>query len=145
MRLRPWLIRTCRHVIRQRVVKQCLVAGFSICIASATCTSRVLTGQSSETKYEVATIPEGLLRKFAEKVVMPKYPRSSSRKRTSGIVVGTVEVNEKGEVTSVKVAETPNQEIGLAAMDAIQQWRFRPAGAEGKPVRLRSVLTFYFV
>lgn len=93
----------------------------------------------------VATVPEGLLRKLAKTVAIPKYPAVSKRRGKNGVAVSDVSVDEKGNVTQIEVIEAPDEEIKCSVAEAIKRWKFLPANAEGKPVRLRSKLTFYFL
>jgi TonB family protein len=89
-------------------------------------------------------VSETTLRKQAIKVAMPQYPQESKRKST-GVVVAEVHIDERGDVTDVDVQETPDAFIKEAVITAIKQWKFKPATTKGHPVCLVGKLTFYCV
>lgn len=93
---------------------------------------------------DVARVPEGVVRKAAITVVKPEYPSSSKKRRTQGLAVVVVDIDEKGAVTNVEVAEAPDEDIGRSVVHAVRQWKFAPLTAEEKPIKLRGKLTFYF-
>lgn len=93
-----------------------------------------------------ASIPESLLRKNAIKKSMPIFPRESKRRGSKGPAVVSVEINEAGELTGATVLQAPDAFISKAVHMAIYNWRFRPVRLiGGKPVRIKSKLTFYFL
>jgi TonB family protein len=47
------------------------------------------------------------------------------------VAVGGVQINERGEVTSVNVLEAPDESIEKALADALKQWKFEPAADNG--------------
>jgi TonB family protein len=89
-------------------------------------------------------VPEGVVRKVAKTVVMPAYPATSKKRRTQGLAVVTVDIDERGDVTNVAIVEAPDEDIGKSVMTAVRQWKFSELTAEGKPVRLQGKLSFYF-
>lgn len=91
------------------------------------------------------TTVESVIRKAAIKSVMPKYPSSSRKRGANGVAVADVEIDEDGEIAMVKIVESPDRETGRAVEKAIRQWKFTQLKAQGKPVRVLSKLTFYFV
>lgn len=68
------------------------------------------------------------------RTVAPEYPAEMKAAGTSGIVVVTCEIDEKGSVTGTKVAKTTNDAFNDAAITAVGKWKFRPAQKDGKPV-----------
>ena len=93
---------------------------------------------------DTAKVPEGVVRKAAITVVRPEYPPASMKRRTQGLAVVLLEIDERGAVTSVKVLEAPDEEIGESVVHAVKQWRFGQLTADGRPVKVQGKLTFYF-
>ena len=91
-----------------------------------------------------ARVPEGVMRKAAKIVVRPKYPPTSRKRGIQGLAVVMVDINEAGDVMDVFVVDAPDQEIGESVVSAVRQWKFGQLTAEGKPVKLRGKLSFYF-
>ncbi|HKJ72059.1 MAG TPA: energy transducer TonB [Gammaproteobacteria bacterium] len=66
-----------------------------------------------------------------------KYPPAARKKGTTGYVVVNLLINTKGEVERVKVLDAePGDTFRKAAVDAVRQWKFRPAEYEGEPVKV---------
>ncbi len=72
------------------------------------------------------------------KTVTPKYPEEARKKGIEGEVVVQALVGKKGEVQELKVIknESGSAEFGKAAMDAVKQWKFKPATKKGDTVSI---------
>lgn len=65
----------------------------------------------------------------------PVYPAELSRRGVGGTVHLWVDVAANGSVTGAKIeASSGNGELDAAALDAVGNWRFRPALKDGKAV-----------
>jgi len=62
------------------------------------------------------------------------YPEVAKRARVSGIVRIEASINEKGEVTNVKVL-SGHPMLTPAARGAVVTWKFKPVTKDGKPVK----------
>lgn len=66
---------------------------------------------------------------------LPKYPISALRHGEGGQVVLQVRIDEKGLPIDVDVARrSGSRDLDRAAMQAVREWRFKPATRNGKPV-----------
>jgi protein TonB len=75
----------------------------------------------------------------------PEYPDRALNDRISGSVVVQYVVDKKGYTRDVKVTQsTPPGVFDRAAIDAIRQWRYRPAHYNGQPVEVpvRTLIRF---
>ncbi len=64
----------------------------------------------------------------------PAYPETAKRARVSGTVRIETTINEKGDVTNVKVLNG-HPLLTPAARAAVVNWKFKPVTMEGKPVK----------
>lgn len=64
--------------------------------------------------------------------VAPTYPSVARQMHIFGAVIMSVEVSETGRVGAVKVISGPMQ-LRSAAVEAVRQWRYRPATLNGQP------------
>lgn len=66
----------------------------------------------------------------------PRYPEAARRLRLQASVLLQVFVREDGSVGEVTVLRCTRPRVGFeeAALDAVRQWRYRPATAGGRPV-----------
>ena len=75
--------------------------------------------------------------------VPPVYPQIARSQRISGDVRIDALIDENGRVTGMKVVSGPIM-LHQAAMDALHQWRYKPATLNGKPVSMHLVVTIQF-
>jgi periplasmic protein TonB len=75
--------------------------------------------------------------------VPPAYPMIARSQRISGEVKIDALIDENGRVTGMKVVTGPAM-LHQAAMDALRQWKYRPATLNGKPVSMHLVVTIQF-
>jgi periplasmic protein TonB len=75
--------------------------------------------------------------------VPPVYPQMARSQRISGDVKIDALIDESGRVTSMKVVSGPVM-LHQAAMDALHQWKYKPATLNGKPVSMHLVVTIQF-
>jgi protein TonB len=75
----------------------------------------------------------------------PEYPTRAIERELQGRVVLLVEVLPSGEVGRIEVKETSGYTIlDRAAISAVSEWHFRPAYAQGQPVRSIVEVPFNF-
>jgi len=75
--------------------------------------------------------------------VPPVYPQLARSQRISGDVKLDATIDENGRVTGMKVIAGPVM-LHQAAMDALHQWKYRPATLDGKPVAMHLLVTIQF-
>lgn len=76
--------------------------------------------------------------------VQPRYTESARRSNTQGVVVVEAVIDEQGRVTDVRVLRGLPMGLDRAALEAIQQWKFRPAMMQDRPVKVYFTLTANF-
>ncbi|MGA8042010.1 MAG: M56 family metallopeptidase [Terracidiphilus sp.] len=69
----------------------------------------------------------------------PKYPADAKRARIQGKVVLSAVISEKGDVEQLKVVSGP-KELCQSALDAVQQWKYKPYLINGKPVAVQTTI-----
>jgi protein TonB len=68
--------------------------------------------------------------------VKPDYPALARAARLPGFVLLQAVVGEDGCVEDVKVLQASSPLFGDAAVEAVRQWKYRPALQSGRPVRV---------
>jgi periplasmic protein TonB len=76
--------------------------------------------------------------------VQPRYSELARRAAVQGAVIVEAVIDELGQVTHVRLIRGLPMQLDLAAMDAIKQWRFKPALLDGRPVKVFYTLTVNF-
>lgn len=77
------------------------------------------------------------------KRVEPKRPKDV-KARLTGIVILEIEIDEKGRVVGGVVKKPLPLGYTEAAIEAVRQWKYRPAQYRGKPKRVRYFVTINF-
>lgn len=109
--------------------------------------SRVKT----RTRPVMVNVPDNAAQTRAAPVPLPRfdsqpvYPRNALLNRVEGHVELLFTVSATGEVTDVTITEAePPGTFNQAVMDAILDWRFKPATDDGEPVAQRVSHRFDF-
>ncbi|HWY44731.1 MAG TPA: TonB family protein [Candidatus Sulfotelmatobacter sp.] len=92
-----------------------------------------------------APVPVGGEVKAAQMIssVPPVYPQLARSQRISGDVKIDALIDDHGRVTGMKVLSGPIM-LHQAAMDALHQWKYRPATLNGEPVSMHLTVTIQF-
>ena len=84
-------------------------------------------------------VSEGLL----IKQIQPKYPRAALLAHSQGAVQIEATINKEGFVTHPKVLRG-DPVLAHAALDAVNQWRYKPYYLDGVPVEIQTQITVNF-
>jgi len=76
--------------------------------------------------------------------VDPEYSEEARKARYSGAVMLSIVVNTDGRAGSISVVRSLGMGLDQKAIEAVQQWRFRPATNKGVPVRVRAQIEVNF-
>jgi TonB family protein len=86
--------------------------------------------------------PEVILGRLVHRVD-PVYPGGAHSLGIQGSVVLHARINEEGRIADLKVLSGP-KELAVAAIAAVQQWRYTPYLLLGKPVEVDTEITVNF-
>jgi protein TonB len=75
--------------------------------------------------------------------VPPEYPELARQSETEGVVLVQIGVNEFGDVIEATVVQGVPM-LSQAAVEAVMQWKFRPAKQRDVPVPVRIVVPIRF-
>ncbi len=79
-------------------------------------------------------------------IVLPRYLASDVAARLQGRVKVSGTVNTNGFPSGLEVLETPAESLSASALEAIQQWRYRPAeDGQGRKIEVQLTWTLAFV
>lgn len=101
---------------------------------------------SAQTTVYEAKPGKGMTLPVVLKELKPDYTREAMQKKIQGSVFLSIVINEKGDVSEVKVDRSLDAEYGLdqRAVDAARQWKFKPGMKDGQPVAVRVTLELTF-
>lgn len=74
-----------------------------------------------------------------KKTIAPKNPN-----KVEGMVMATIEIDEKGFVTSASIAKSTDETLDGHVIEAVQQWLFNPAKKGGAPIACKINVPFKF-
>jgi protein TonB len=75
--------------------------------------------------------------------VQPQYPTLARQARVQGIVLLRAVISKQGKIENVQVI-SGHPLLVKAAMDAVQQWRYRPYYLNSEPVEVETQVTVNF-
>lgn len=78
------------------------------------------------------------------RTVAPAYPHDLRNQGVSGMVAVSVLIDDQGNVTEKSVAKSSHPGFEQAALDAVSQWKFKPAQKSGQAIAVRVVLPVKF-
>ncbi len=78
------------------------------------------------------------------KKVDPKYPPELRTSHVDGEVVLYAIIRKDGSVDSIQLVHSVDPNLDAYAMEALAQWKFRPAENHGEPVDLEAVVHIPF-
>ncbi len=87
---------------------------------------------------------DGVTRPQVINHVNPEYPVELRKARAQATVILGAMIDEEGCVTEARVLRGAAPEFDAASLEAIMKWVFRPATANGQPVKVRYTLTVNF-
>jgi TonB family protein len=73
----------------------------------------------------------------------PVYPEDAREAGISGAVVMAAMIDDQGKITKLTVVSGP-EELRDAALDAVNQWTYKPYLLNGKPVFVQTQITVNF-
>ena len=104
-----------------------------------------LAVDNKEPAAPAASLPVGGDVKQAKLIssVPPVYPMLAKNQHVSGNVTVDALIDATGRVTTMKIVSGPTL-LHQAAMDAVKQWKYRPAMLDGKAVPMHLTVTLQF-
>jgi len=104
-----------------------------------------LIGPESAPKPVLQTlnVSQGVSRGLLFKRVQPVYPRNALNMRVEGSVELMATISKTGDISRVKVLSGDSQ-LARAAVDAVQQWKYKPYLLNGEPVEIQTQITINF-
>jgi protein TonB len=76
--------------------------------------------------------------------VQPRYTEAARKAGVQGTVIVEAIIDEQGRVTNLRVTKSLPMGLDQAAVDAVRQWRFKPALLGTRPVKIFWALTVNF-
>ena len=92
---------------------------------------------------QTVRISQGVSQGLIVKRVQPLYPAQAMQMRLEGIVELQANISKTGNITGIKQLSGQSL-LGRAAMDAVQQWKYKPYFLNGEPVEVQTQITVNF-
>jgi protein TonB len=104
-----------------------------------------LVGDNKQPVAPAAPLPVGgdVVQAKLISSVPPAYPPLAKSQHISGNVLVDALIDANGRVTTMKIVSGPAL-LHQAAMDALKQWKYRPATLDGKPTPMHLAVTIQF-
>jgi len=105
--------------------------------------NQVLSSKAAMPGLGPSAVSQGISDGYLVHSVTPVYPPQAWQTHVEGAVVLEALISEDGHVRNLKVKQGP-QLLARAALDAVQQWRYKPYQLDGKPVAMSTTITVRF-
>lgn len=92
---------------------------------------------------QTVRISQGVSQGLIVKRVQPLYPAQAMQMRLEGVVELQANISKTGNITGIKQLSGQSL-LGRAAMDAVQQWKYKPYFLNGEPVEVQTQITVNF-
>jgi protein TonB len=76
--------------------------------------------------------------------VDPEFSEDARKAKYQGVVVLMIDIGVDGRAHNPKIVQTPGLGLDAKAVEAVTQWRFRPASRDSKPVASTARVEVYF-
>ena len=108
------------------------------------CRSQALAATSEGAEALIYKIGPGISAPAVLYKVEPEYSEEARRAKLQGTVIISVLIDTSGHAVSMRVVRELGLELDEKAMEAINQWRFKPGTKDGKPVIVRCTIEVNF-
>ena len=88
-------------------------------------------------------VSQGVMQGLLVGIVHPEYPADARAQRIQGIVVLKVLIDKEGNVANVQLI-TGDPALAPAAIEAVQQWKYKPYLLNGDPIEVDTQVTVNF-
>jgi len=107
-------------------------------------TLSLLAGMLASAQFVAAESAEYDVRPTPVKTPPPDYPTNLKRDGVSGVVALKVVIDESGAVVECSVSKSSNPGFEQPAVNAVKNWKFKPAQKAGNPVKIQLVIPIKF-
>jgi protein TonB len=124
-------------------IARVLVIIFAILTTRLEGIPRATQEDAHNTKDTPARVEPGVAEGWIEKKVLPVYPEKARQMRIQGTVILHVLLDKKGKIKEINVV-SGHPLLVPAAMDAVKQWKYKPARVEGRKVEAETDVVINF-
>jgi|SRR6185369_2471915 len=111
----------------------------AICIAL----TGMLSAQADQPAKRRLRVSSGVAEGMKIHDVPPMYPQEAQAKRMQGDVILGAAIDEKGNLTTLKLLQG-DAIPAKAAIEAVQQWKYKPYLLNGDPVEVKTTIKIQF-
>jgi len=102
------------------------------------------TGTSDNSNAKRVHILQGVSQGMLVHKVAPVYPITALRSHTQGTVVLRAVIGKDGLIKNLQVVSSPSKDLAQAAMEAVEQWRYRSYTLNGEAVEVDTTINVNF-
>jgi TonB family protein len=102
-----------------------------------------ITGATDVAKVKRVRVSSGVIQSLLVHKVAPIYPEEAKSAHIKGNVLLQVRIDKEGKVADAQWISGP-KELAQAAIDAVQQWRYRPYLLDGEPLEVDTQIQVNF-
>lgn len=119
-----------------KTLKSIFIIAFALIMISG----NIISAQNKK-ELDKMPMPVGGMQAIVKNVI---YPEDAKKDKIEGKVFVRAQINEKGEVTEVKIEKGDNKLLIDAAVKAVKATKFTPGELKGKKVKAEVVVPIVF-
>jgi TonB family protein len=128
------LIQSATAAVFQWKYKPFLLNGQPVDVATTINVNYSLQGSAEQNLPSARKMPDGATAPMVIYMAQPQFTEEARKAKFMGVVLVNLTVDEKGLPQNVHVLRGVGMGLDQKAVDAVKQYRFKPAMKEGKPV-----------
>lgn len=110
---------------------------------------QVVAGQFAESPdmqstLSMASVPGTVMEGTIIKQPQPVYPQSAPIRHEEGMVLLHGLIGRDGHILTLEIDSTPDADMGLSALAAVQQWTYSPYLINGQPTEVDTKIEVHF-
>jgi len=92
----------------------------------------------------VVQLSAGAVKRYKLGGPPPHYPAGAIARHANGTVVMRALINSEGHIAKLTLVSARDPQLGMAALEAVHQWTYKPYLLNGEPVAVDTMITVNF-
>jgi len=97
--------------------------------------------QRTDPCSEAVVLEKGITAPELIKSVRPKFENAASAERIGTPIIAEAVVTKEGTLSCIKIVRSNDPDLNQIFLEALSQWKYKPAQRKGKPIAIRLTIT----
>jgi len=120
-----------------------LLSVIALCYSAAHAQQKTPVAPDSDESQPILKVKSGIMEGNLMRRVDPVYPAEAKKNHLQGSVVLVGVIDKEGTMTKLRVI-SGDPVLAQAAIEAVQQWKYKPYTLNGEPVAVQTTVRVVF-